>query len=294
MEDELDELPTSGPFRGSRSQVTRQQLRARRFRRLHRDVYVQEPEEASFALDCAAVLLAVPDAVFSHTSAARLWGLPVDDVPLVEITRAPQAAVCRRTGVRTHRARLAPDDLDTCHGQPVTSLARTFVDLARTCAYEELVAVGDVVLRRSNRADLEAAVARAGRRKGVCLAREALLVLDAGAASPGETRCRLLLHGAGFPDLRHAVTIRDEAGGWLAEADLGDARARVAVQYDGEHHLQGSPAQRAADIARDELARVAGWEVVVLTARDLQLPHLAVHKVRAAYARAAAKHSMTG
>lgn len=286
MEDEREELPAAGPFRGSGTRVTRQQLRARRFRRLHRDVYVQEPEQPGHALDCDAALLALPDATLSHTSAAWWWRLPVDVDALVHVTRAAHAGACRRAGVRTHRTSLHPDDRDTCRGRPVTALARTFVDLAATLPYEQLVAVGDVVLRRGTRAQLEAAVARAGRRKGVVLARAALLVLDAGALSPGETRCRLLLRGAGFTRLRHAVTIRDDEGGWLAEADLGDEQARVAVQYDGAHHLQGDPAQRAADIARDELARVAGWEVVVLTARDLQLPHLALQKVRAAYERA--------
>lgn len=288
--DDLAELPDAGPFLGSRTDVTRQQLRARRFRRLHRDVYAPSADEVTLELRCDAVRLAIPDAVISHRTAALLWRLPVDDDEVLHITREPGAAVCRREGVRTHRAHLEPADGDTCRGRLVTSLPRTFVDLAARSTFEQLVAVGDVVLRRCSRRELERAVGRAGRRKGVVLARSALPLLDAGSASPGETRCRLLLHGAGFTELRHAVAIRDAGGEWIAEADLGDADARVAVQYDGLLvHFGDDPEQRARDLARDELARSAGWEVVVLTARDLRQPHLAVAKVRAAYQRAAAR-----
>jgi hypothetical protein len=277
----------TGPFLGSTSDLTRQQLRARRFRRLHRDVFL--PSTALDDLDarCRALLLALPDAVPSHTTAAALWRLPARRDDLLHVTRDPAAAVSRRPAARTHRARLAPGDRDEVRGLAVTSLERTFVDLAATHALEQLVAVGDVVLRRSSRDALERAVGRAGRRKGVVLARAALALLDPGAASPAESRCRLLLHAAGWTGLRHAVPIHDRAGEWVAEADLGDVEARVAVQYDGLVHFAGADAaQRISDVARDELARAAGWEVVVLTARDLRHPHLALQKVAAAYDRA--------
>lgn len=283
--------PTTGVFLGSRTRVTRQQLRARRYQQLHRDVYLAGADAPDLETSCKGLLLAVPDAHLSHVTAGLWWKLPVDEDGTLHITRAPEAGVCRRDGVRTHRAVLHPDDVDTCREQPVTSLARTFVDLAAARTLEELVAVGDVVLRRVGAQPLQQAVARAGRRKGVVLARAALPLLDAGSASPGETRCRLLLHGAGFSGLQHAVAINDPSGNWVAEADLGDPEARVAVQYDGLVHFDGGASQWAADLARDELARAAGWEVVVLTARDLRHPHLAIAKVRAAYARAATRRA---
>lgn len=283
----LDPALPAGPFLGSRSAFTRQQLRARRFRRLHHDVYALAAQQLAAELAWDALLLTVPDGTLSHTTAAAAWRLPVQHDALLHVTRAPSAGVCRRDGVRTHRAALAEHDRDICRGRAVTSLARTFVDLAASSTLEQLVAVGDAILRRTGRAEVEQSVARAGRRKGVVLARVALPLLDPGSASPGETRCRLLLHAAGFGALRHAIPIRDSSGQWLAEADLGDADARVAVQYDGLLHFGTDPQQRLADVARDELARMAGWEVVVLTARDLRHPHLAAAKVAAAYDRAA-------
>lgn len=276
----------AGPFLGSRSAFTRQQLRARRFRRLHHDVYAPTTECPTAELAWDALLLAVPDAVLSHTTAAALWRLPVQHDALLHVTRPPTAGVCRRDGVRTHRAALAGHERDLCRDRAVTSLPRTFVDLAAISTLEHLVTVGDAILRRTSREEVDRAVAGAGRRKGVVLARAALPLLDPGSASPGETRCRLLLHAAGFGTLEHAVPIRDSSGQWLAEADLGDAGARVAVQYDGLLHFGSDPQQRVADVARDELARMAGWEVVVLTARDLRHPHLAAAKVAGAYDRA--------
>jgi very-short-patch-repair endonuclease len=63
------------------------------------------------------------------------------------------------------------------------------------------------------------------------------------------------------------------------------------VQYDGLVHLL-DPEQRRSDIDRDELARAAGWEVVVLTARDLRDPAAAVGQVAAAYSRSSARGGM--
>lgn len=271
------------PFLGSTSGLTRQRLRARRFTHLSRDLYLGMAAVPSFEQRCDAALLVLPDAVLSHTTAAALWRLPSASDLLVHVTRPPDGAVCRREGVVTHRARLHPDDRDSCGHRPTTSLARTWVDLAAASTLTGLVLAGDVVLRRTGRPLLEQAVRRAGRRKGVVLARAALPLLDGGSASPAESRARLLLHAAGFTGLRHAVVVRDAAGQWLCEADLGDEQAQVCVQYDGLVHVSGSVAQRRNDLARDELARWAGWEVVVLTAHDDDGSTVA--KVAAAYDR---------
>ena len=73
------------------------------------------------------------------------------------------------------------------------------------------------------------------------LVRAVLPLLDPGSCSPAERRARLRLHDAGFTALRHGVVVRDRAGGWLAEPDLADELAKVAVQHDGLVHLQGDP-----------------------------------------------------
>jgi hypothetical protein len=133
----------------------------------------------------------------------------------------------------------------------------------------------------------EAAVARRRRRPSLVLARQALPLLDPGAGSPAETRARLRLHAAGLRGLRHGVVVRDAAGGWLAEPDLGDEQARVAVQHDGLVHLVGNARQRRHDLQRDELTRQADWQAVVATALDERRPDLLTAKVTDASRRAA-------
>jgi hypothetical protein len=97
---------------------------------------------------------------------------------------------------------------------------------------------------------------------------------------------RLRLHAAGFVGLRHGAVVRDAAGGWLAAPDLADEHARVAVQHDGFVHFTDAR-RRRNDVARDELCRAAGWEVVVSTAVDDRNPAELVGKVAAAYLRSA-------
>jgi hypothetical protein len=286
--------PRATPFRGSLSDLPRPLLE--QHRRVLRDVYAQhEPEPVDeFALLSDAALVAVPDAHLDRWTAARWWVLPVDHRDGISLTRPPKAPVSEHPGLVTRRAALHPDDRDLCRGRRVTALPRTFVDLAATSSLRQLVAVGDVVARRVGLAPIQAAIGRAGRRKGVVLARSALPLLDPRSGSPAETSTRLVLHGAGFTSLRHAVVLHDCHGGWIGEADLADEQAMVAIQYDGSVHFEGTTPYADGvrrhgrhDVDRDELARLAGWEVVVQTARDLANPLLMINKVTAAYERAA-------
>ncbi|MCW2571979.1 MAG: hypothetical protein JWO88_2037, partial [Frankiales bacterium] len=215
-----------------------------------------------------------------------LLELPVDDDGLIHLARGLKAARSTRAGVKVHRTPVDADEQSDLDGLVVADGPRTFVDLAATLHLEQLVAVGDVVLSRYGMDALSAAVVRRARRPGMVLARQALPLLDPGSASPAETRARLRLHAAGYTDLVHGVVIRDQAGGWLAQPDLADEVAMVAVQHDGAVHFEGGLEQRRADLHRDELSRQQGWQVVVSTAIDDRQPHLLIAKVAAAYERA--------
>ena len=264
-----------------------QRLRGRSLERLSRDLYVPRGTERDIRLRTAAARLALPDAVPCLFTAALLQDLPVDDDGLIHLARGSRAARATRREVKVHRTPVEPDERIVVGALVIADGPRTYVDLAAKLTLEQLVAVGDVVLRRYGRDALTAAVDRRRRRPGIVLARQALPLLDAGAASPAETRARLRLHAAGFVGLRHGVVIRDRLGEWLAEPDLADEAAGVAVQHDGLVHLVGSVARRRADLQRDELTRQEGWQVVVSTALDDRQPHLLVTKVTAAYERAA-------
>jgi hypothetical protein len=276
-----------GAFLGSASGLSKQRLRGRSYVQMSRDLYLLREDHLDLRTRVDAALLVLSDAVPCLFTAALLQNLPVDDDGLLHLARGTKSARSERRDVRVHRTPVVDDERLDIAGMAVTDGPRTFVDLAAKLTREGLVAVGDVVLRRYDAEALRAAVDRRTRRPGLVLARRALPLLDAGSDSPAETRARLRLHAAGFAALRHGVAIRDEGGGWLAEPDLADEHARVAVQHDGLVHVVGTPGRRRKDIQRDEVSRQADWDVVVSTALDDAQPDLLVAKVTAAYRRAA-------
>jgi predicted transcriptional regulator of viral defense system len=83
----------------------------------------------------AATLAAGPDAVLSHRSAGALWDLFPDHGGLVEVTSARQIA---QPGLRTYRHRLAPDESAVVDGIPITTVARTLLDLTAVLARPRL------------------------------------------------------------------------------------------------------------------------------------------------------------
>jgi hypothetical protein len=278
------------PFLGSASELTPQRLRGKAYRRVWRDVYVASAADLDLRLRAEAAVVAVPDAVVSRSTAGVLQRLPVRDDGLVHLSRSAKAAQTVRDGVVVHRCPVEADETVVVAGLRLSDPARTFVDLAATSSFEELVALGDAVVRRQGRAAVEAAVARRRRRRGLVLARAVLPLLDPGAASPPESRMRVRLHAAGFTALRHGVVVSDGSGGWVAEPDLADDVARVAVRYEGAVHFDGGVERWRHDLQRDELTRLAGWQVVVATALDDRRPHLPLQKVTGAYRRAAQLH----
>jgi hypothetical protein len=277
----------SEPFIGSTSEHSWQQLRSKRYTRLTRDVYVTG--EVTLRRRAEAALLLFPEAVLCGRTAALVQKLPVQDDGSIHLSRGLTAPLSERAEITNHRLDILSDEVLVIDGLAMTDGPRTLADLARELSVQELVEVGDPVLRRFGAADVAKAVDRAWGRPGVVTLREAATLLDGGSASPAESRCRVRLHRAGFTELRHGLVIRDQAGEWLAEPDLADARARVAVQHEGEVHFSKGQRQRMHDVARDELSREQGWEVVVSTAVDDADPSRLIRRVAAAYRRAAAR-----
>jgi len=78
----------------------------------------------------AAVLACGEGAVVSHRSAAELWAIRPSSRRTVDVTVAQRGRASRH-GIDVHRVRhLDPRDVTTIDGIPVTTLARTLLDLA--------------------------------------------------------------------------------------------------------------------------------------------------------------------
>ncbi|MCU1572920.1 MAG: hypothetical protein JWO93_1002 [Micrococcaceae bacterium] len=230
------------------------------------------------------VLLVTPGAVASHATAARLWHISLPAWQQGElrlhITRPGTTTAAVRFGVVGHRLRLTGDEVCLAEGLPCTTPARTWLDLASVLTLDDLVAAGDSIICAHQRSfeperpplALPTALARtvAAHRgaRGVATAREALQLLRVGSDSPPETLLRLELVRARLPEPELNVVIRDSLGKDVAWPDLAYRKYRIAIQYDGAHHL--SPDQQESDARRDRGTMLAGWISITVTSALLE------------------------
>ncbi|CAL4859066.1 DUF559 domain-containing protein [Microbacterium sp. MM2322] len=222
----------------------------------------------------------LPHEAFSHVTAAILWDIPL---PL-SVLEDPRLHVCvtgplrlpRSRGVRGHEVTAGSTTVtvEPRTGLRTTDPASTWAALGSVLRSErDLVAAGDAIIRtwrvRHPLATIDelAEVLDTGRRVGIRSLRDALPLLRMGSASRPESHLRLALLDAGLPEpeLNHPVIID---GRVVATADLVYPESRVAVEYEGEHHLLDAQ-QWAYDIDRYDALRSAGWAVVRITKADL-------------------------
>jgi predicted transcriptional regulator of viral defense system/very-short-patch-repair endonuclease len=106
---------------------------AGRLHRVHHGVYaVGHPVLRREGRWLAAVLACGEGAVLSHRSAAAHWGLLTTSAARIDVT-VPRAARAGNAKIRLHRSHsLIARDTTTHEGIPITSVARTLLDLAAT------------------------------------------------------------------------------------------------------------------------------------------------------------------
>ena len=107
-------------------------VRTGRLVRVHQGVYAYGHDRLRIeGRWLAAVMACGHGAVLSHRDAAQLWELRQSSSAVIDVTVPSRAGRIRRRGVRVHRSgRLAPDEVTTRSGIPVTTVARTLLDLA--------------------------------------------------------------------------------------------------------------------------------------------------------------------
>jgi predicted transcriptional regulator of viral defense system len=72
-----------------------------------------------------------PGAALSHRSGAQLWELRQGNSGLIDVTVPSQNGRVRRKGNRVHRSgRISAEEVTERTGIPVTTVARTLLDLA--------------------------------------------------------------------------------------------------------------------------------------------------------------------
>lgn len=227
----------------------------------------------------AAVAAGAGDGAISHVSAAALHGLPVWGLRLERAhrTRHRDSGGRRSRGIHLHTAPLDADEIVEIGGVPLTTAARTVVDVARNGPFEPAVAVADAALRLRlvTHAELEAAVTRARGWPGVPRARRVVAFADGRSESVGESRSRVAIARAGLPvpELQFAVRIR---GDDVAFTDFGWPRWYTVGEFDGrvKYGRRLAPGQEPGDVVfaekvREDAIRDTGQRVVRWTWDEL-------------------------
>ncbi len=276
--------------RGLSPTTVSRRVRDGRWEIVHPRVYRIAGHPVSFRQRCmAAVLWAGDDAVISGVTAGRLWGL--DDVTSshVEVTvprsrtRTPIAGVSVTATRHLDRLDIAERDR-----LPVTSLARTVVDLARCLGPDSLEVALDAALRggrTSTTAILHRAkvVAPSGR-AGVGVLRELLAERRGGKAVSGsalETRVRRLFINAGLPVPVSQHRIHDR-GRHVARADFAYPELKLVIEVKGYRWRSGRAAW-LRDAVRDSEMAARGWRVITITWDEVcSSPGEAIGRVRRA------------
>ena len=231
---------------------------ARRLRCLHRGVYaVGHRALTADGRWIAAVLSAGPGAVLSDASAATAWDLQRSASGLVHVTVATRAGRDRRPGIRTHRRVLTAHDVTIHRNIPITTPARTIVDLARTLRGRALEAVLD---RADQRGLVDFDELRAARPVSL----KAALAKYQGAVTRSELEDRFLqlCDDAGIPRPETNVCIEG------LEVDFVWRDRRLIVEVDG-YAFHRTPGAFERDHERDAILALAGWSVRRFTWRQI-------------------------
>jgi very-short-patch-repair endonuclease len=246
--------------------VTRHGLR-RWYEPLFRGVYIEKGVEPSLRDRAIGAWLATRrNGVVAGLAASALHGAPWVDpsepIELVGVKSQPQDGLVARS------ERIAADEITRIGGLPVTSRVRTAFDLGRHLDRPEALARLDALMwnQRFQIADVLALSERYPRSRGVRQLRELLPLVDGGAASPKESRIRLLLLDAGFPVPETQIPVAQGSYA-VAFLDMGWRDFQVAVEYDGDHHRKDRR-QYVKDIGRLRMLESLGWIVIRVIAED--------------------------
>lgn len=240
---------------------------AGRLHRVHRGIYAVGHAALTRHGSCmAAVGACGPGALLSHSSAAWVWGL-LPTLPLpIEVSVSARGH--SRRGIRLHHARsLTVDDRDREEGIRLTSIPRTFLDLAATGPKRRLSSAVDRAERlgRLDLIEIDALLQRRRGEAGTRRLREALEIYrdPVFSRSRAELLFLDLVKKAGLPRpaLNFFVAGHEIDAYWEAE--------RFAVEVDG----WGTHRTRAAfesDPVRQEDLKLAGIDSIRLTARRIE------------------------
>ncbi|WP_460604567.1 hypothetical protein [Jatrophihabitans fulvus] len=209
-------------------------MRAGRLIRLREGQFTSA--DATPALLAEAAVRACRGTAISHRSAFPPHALPLVGVAprYPEITTVPRGTGHVR-GALLHRAALPPGHVVDLDGLPVTSVARTLIDVARSRPLVTAVAAIDAALHRHivTEDELDDVVLTCWNWPGIRRAQRALRLADGRAESPLESVSRLVVRWLGLPAPDIQPLVLDERGVAIARLDFYWDEFGVAGEADG-------------------------------------------------------------
>lgn len=265
----------------------------------YRGVYVRrtllataDPQRRHVVLAAARVLTSTLNPVANRRTGALVHGLPLLGRPpkVPQLVRSPRHPRDRSETGTLQVAPLPIGDTTTVDGVPVTSLARTACDVARTRPFREGVVVADAVLRRGvSQQALFDVVSRCSTWPGGAAALEVARFADGRADGPLESISRVTYAEQGLPAPETQVEVWSPAGDFLGLVDFLWREQRVVGEADGLGKYD-EPLALRKEKRREESLRLCGLEVVRHVWDEVwTAPARAVlaQRVRNAFARAA-------
>jgi hypothetical protein len=241
----------------------------------------------------AAVAAAGRWAVASHEDAAVIHGLALLDRPRagvysVSVPVSSTRGRRRRSDVHLHTLALPAQQVTVRYGIPVTTVARTVIDLARALPFRAGVVVADSALHdsRTSKAELERVIWDCSRWPGIQNARRVVGFSDPLAESPFESIARVAFSDGGLPAPMLQVWIMGNVGA-IGRVDFLWDEYRTIAEADGAIKY-ADPDRARQQLRRDAELRRAGYEVVHFTWRDLATtPDQVVQWIKVAFGRSA-------
>lgn len=249
--------------RGIRAEVELQHAEPR-LARIRRGVYADTRRWAQlqaaeqyrlFVLATVACMRSTP--VVCGMSAAALWELPIVGLwPGTVEVLVPRGGPGSTGRVVRRRVATVPEP-HRVNGVPVTSPARTVVDVARSAKFATALTIADAALHADlcTADDLDREIGSIpGHARGRKSAAHVVLLADAHSESPGESLSRARMWELGLPQPHLQVPLRDNRGGY-GRADFG--WPGVIGEFDGrtKYGMQGVGDADAADVLWREKRR---------------------------------------
>jgi Protein of unknown function (DUF559) len=265
---------------GLTDDAVRKRVAAGRLHRIHHAVYSLVPNELlkREGLYMAAVLACGPDAALSHRSSAALNELRAWGHTQIEVT-VPRRSRRKHEGIKVHcSTTLTPADVSVVNGIPVTTVARTLLDLAEVVTHRQLERAFDQaeILEALDLNAINDQLARNPTRPGAKAVREVLAEHYIGSTATWSENEELLLsitRPLGIPDPHTNKFVILPDGGPPIRVDFVWWEERVVLEVDSRKwHLTRQRFE--IDRQRDQRLTVAGWTVIRTTWRQMKYrPH---------------------